>query len=108
MKKKTMGLWMAFPAGIIIISTIIIAGILLDPVSPEKPANTELQKSQVYERQKFYEDDGSGIIIISRFDRNLVKKGYLQWKKDYPERAKKIVATAISPANLFMLIYETE
>jgi len=70
--------------------------------------NTETQgQSKVSVQEKLYNDDGLGMIISSGvLDR--VERGYLQWKKDYPERAKRIVAATISYENRLIVFYKTE
>ncbi|MFH1402259.1 MAG: hypothetical protein ABIG87_01370, partial [Patescibacteria group bacterium] len=68
------------------------------------------QEKSVTEQGKLYEDSGQGIMIMKKYDIYILKEGYLQWKKDYPERDKKIVAATISggSGSYFMLIYRTE
>jgi len=107
MKKMTIGSWTMCVAGIVAFSAVITVGILLDPVNPE------LQKSQVYEQGKLYKDYGFGVMAIYGCDSgDKMECGYSQWKEDYPERAKKIVACAMGTYRLtgdhFVLIYETE
>ncbi|MBU1289887.1 hypothetical protein KKG85_01435 [Patescibacteria group bacterium] len=73
-------------------------------------ARYELQQISQEKSEKPYDDDGLGMMIIKEWNTCLIKEGYLQWKKDYPERAKKIISIAVSGggSNYFMLIYETE
>ncbi|MFH1402103.1 MAG: hypothetical protein ABIG87_00570, partial [Patescibacteria group bacterium] len=51
--------------------------------------STKEQEKSVTEQGKLYEDSGQGIMIMKKYDIYILKEGYLQWKKDYPERDKK-------------------
>lgn len=114
MEKMTKGSWMILITGIVVISIIITAGILLDPVSPGEATNIESQKElQTLVQRKLYKDHGFGVMAIYGCDTSdKMECGYSQWKEDYPERAKKIVASTIGQCRLkgdyFVLIYETE
>lgn len=104
MKNTTMGVWV----GTIVI-TIIIAFVVFfrdAEIETTKITNAEIQKSQA--QQKLYEDDGSGVMVLHRGIVSDVKNGYLQWKKDYPERAQKVVAAAKTYENRFIVFYKTE
>lgn len=71
-------------------------------------SKTEPQKeSKILAQEKLYEDDGLGVMISNGMvDR--AKKGYLQWKKDYPERARRVVAATISFEKRLIVFYNTE
>ena len=93
----------------IIIAITAIVNYFATETANAETTNIELQKKS-QEKHCRYQDDGSGIMIIKEWNICLIKEGYLQWRKNYPERAKKIIAVTVSGGygSYFMLIYETE
>jgi len=99
-QKITMSECLVWGSAVLIIAMISVSAYL----------STKEQEKPITGQGKLYEDSGQGIMIMKKYDIYILKEGYLQWKKDYPERDKKIVATAISggSGSYFMLIYRTE
>ncbi|MBU1289838.1 hypothetical protein KKG85_01155 [Patescibacteria group bacterium] len=108
MKAKTVVAYGFVGAAVVsaILGIIVVATFYLDTT---KTANTELQKPQE-KQERLYKDDGLGIMTIYRHSHRLLREGYAQWKKDYPEREDRIIDFAIHGLDKvgLVLLYKTE
>jgi hypothetical protein len=88
--------------GIIAVVTIVVVASMF-------PSGNNRTTAVVMAGEKSYNDDGSGVLIIYSNNPQDIKKGYLQWKKDYPDRARKVITSAMNGRPTYLiLIYKTE